>query len=341
MATLPIVAAKTSNQLVDLFGRVHTSLRISVTDRCNLRCLYCMPESADDFEESEHLLSFDQIVRLTRILASVGIEKLRITGGEPTLRSNLPELIARLRAIPGIKELAMTTNGMRLDRLAGELRRAGLSRVNISLDALNEDAFYRITRRRGLTQVIRGIDAAIEAGFSSVRLNALAIKGLNEDQIMPLVEFAFSRGLTLRFIEYMPLGGDRDWQTKQVLSGAELRARIEKQLGPLTPLALTDPSQPSTDFGYGNGKGKIGFINSVSEPFCGNCNRLRLTAEGALRNCLFSHQEWSLKPLLTDAATDAELLAEIRRCVTAKQAGHLITNPAFRQPDRPMYKIGG
>lgn len=333
--------AATAAPLIDRFDRIHDSLRLSVTDRCNLRCLYCMPESADDFEDAASLLSFDQIERVARVLAASGVNKIRITGGEPLLRRSLPELVERLAAIPCIDDLAITTNGIRLPALAEPLQKAGIRRVNISLDTLNEESFQRVTRRRGLDRVIAGIDAAVAAGFDEIRLNALAIRGLNEDQILPLARFAKERGLLLRFIEYMPLGGDRSWQSDQMLSGATVREWIQRELGPLVPLGRPHPSQPSIDFEYADGGERIGFINPVSDPFCGACNRLRLTAAGALRNCLFSHHEWQLAPLLAAGADDAMLLATIRECLEAKEAGHLITRPGFRQPDRPMYQIGG
>lgn len=300
-----------------------------------------MPESTDDFEDAASLLSFDEIERVAQVLAIAGVQKIRITGGEPLLRRSLPELVERLRAIPRIEDLAITTNGIRLPTLADPLRRAGIHRVNISLDALNEESFQRITRRQGLHRVIAGIEAAVAAGFEEVRLNALAIRGLNEDQVLPLARFAKERGLLLRFIEYMPLGADRSWQSDQMLSGETVRRWIERELGPLLPIGRPHPSQPSTDYQYADGGGHIGFINPVSEPFCGACNRLRLTAAGALRNCLFSHREWQLAPLLADGADDASLLAAVRECLQAKEAGHLITRPGFRQPDRPMYQIGG
>lgn len=299
-----------------------------------------MPESADDFEDPASLLSFDAIERVIRVLAEAGVRKIRFTGGEPLLRRGLVELVARLAAISGIEDLAITTNGMRLPTLAAELRQAGLRRVNISLDALTEEAFQRVTRRRGLDQVFAGIDAALAQDFDEIRLNALAIRGLNEEQILPLAQFARDRGLLLRFIEYMPLGGDRSWQPEQMLSGETLRRRIEQTLGPLRAIERPHPAQPSSDFAYADGSGRIGFINPVSQPFCGACNRLRLTATGALRNCLFSHREWDLAPLLA-TGDDSRLLAEIRSCLSAKEAGHLITRPGFRQPNRPMYQIGG
>lgn len=334
-------SAATAAPLVDRFGRVHNSLRLSVTDRCNLRCLYCMPESADDFEDAASLLSFDQLERVVRVLSATGVRKIRITGGEPLLRRSLPELVARLAALPQIDDLAITTNGIGLPMLATPLRRAGLRRVNISLDALTEESFQRVTRRQGLHRVLAGIDAAVAAGFEEVRLNALAIRGMNEDQVLPLARFAKERELLLRFIEYMPLGGDRSWQNEQMLSGETVRRWIESELGELIPVGRPHPSQPSSDFEYADGGGRIGFINPVTEPFCGACDRLRLTAAGALRNCLFSHREWQLEPLLASGADDATLLAAIRECLEEKEAGHLITRPEFRQPDRPMYQIGG
>jgi GTP 3',8-cyclase len=327
--------------LVDRLGRTHDSLRLSVTDRCNLRCLYCMPESTDDFQDAESLLSFQHVQRVVGVLASVGVSKVRFTGGEPTLRARLPELVAMIRGVEGITDLAMTTNGLRMVDLAVPLKEAGLQRVNISLDALSDEVFQRMARRDGLDRTLDGIAATLAAGFDEVRLNALAIRGLNEDQIVPLVEFARDRNLTMRFIEYMPLGGDRSWREDQVLTGSEARRIIERAIGPLTSIARPHPSQPSSDFGFVDGRGGVGFINPVTEPFCGACNRLRLTASGALRNCLFSHREWDLKPLLDAGAGDDALLASIHDCVLNKEPGHLISQPTFRQPDRPMYQIGG
>lgn len=327
--------------LTDTLGRAHRSLRLSVTDRCNLRCVYCMPESADDFEEPASYLTFDEIERAVGLLVGAGITKVRITGGEPTLRAQLPALVQRLRGIPGLVDLAMTTNGLKMVDLAAPLRAAGLQRVNLSLDALTEEAFNRVSRRRGLERVLAGIDATLAAGFEEVRVNALAIRNLNEEQILPLARWARDRGVTLRFIEYMPLGGDRSWQEGQVISGAELRRILQDEFGPLTIRTDTDTSQPSRDFEYADGGGTVGFINSVSEPFCGACDRLRLTAEGNLRNCLFSDEEWALREALRSGVKDEEILEIVRSAVLAKKPGHLISQPKFRQPDRPMYRIGG
>ena len=327
--------------LTDTLGRAHRSLRLSVTDRCNLRCVYCMPETADDFQEPASYLTFEEIVRVVRLVAAEGVSKVRITGGEPTLRGHLPELVKRLRDIPGVADLAITTNGLKMVDLAESLKSAGLQRVNISLDALTEEAFMRVSRRRGVDRVLAGIDATLAAGFEEVRVNALAIRNLNEEQILPLARWARDRGVTLRFIEYMPLGGDRSWQEGQVISGTELRSILEDEFGPLSIRTDTDTSQPSRDFQYADCGGTVGFINSVSEPFCGTCDRLRLTAEGNLRNCLFSDEEWPLREALRSGVEDLEILEIVRSAVQAKKPGHLISQPKFRQPDRPMYRIGG
>ena len=327
--------------LVDRFGRVHDNLRLSVTDRCNLRCTYCMPETANDFQDSDSLLSFDYIERIVRVLTTAGVSKIRFTGGEPTLRAGLTELISRIAGIPEISDLAITTNALRMVQLAQPLRDAGLRRVNISLDALTNESFQRMARRDGLARTLEGIAATLDAGFEQVRLNTLAIRGLNEDQILPLIEFARSHNLTIRFIEYMPLGGERNWSEMQVITGQQIRDMVETTFGKLRPIGRPHPSQPSSDYAFADGRGGIGLINPVSEPFCGACNRLRLTAGGALRNCLFSHREWDIKALLDSEASDAELLTLIRHCIAEKEPGHLISQPTFRQPDRPMYQIGG
>lgn len=341
MSHLPATASQPTHRLIDRLGRVHDSLRLSVTDRCNLRCLYCMPESADDFQDSDTLLSFQHIERIVRVLTSAGVNKIRVTGGEPTLRARLPELIERLAGIPGIDDLAITTNALRMVQLAKPLKDAGLRRVNISLDALSDETFRRMARRDGLARTLEGIAATLSAGFEQVRLNALAIRGLNESEIIPLVHFAREHDVTIRFIEYMPLGGERNWQAEQVITGRQIRELVEQEFGPLLEIDRPHPSQPSSDFKFADGQGGIGLINPVTEPFCGACNRLRLTASGAMRNCLFSHREWDLRPLLESDADDAKILTMIGDCVASKEPGHLITQPTFRQPDRPMYQIGG
>jgi GTP 3',8-cyclase len=326
--------------LVDRFGRVHDSLRISVTDRCNIRCFYCMPDGPIEFLPSERILSFPQIEQIVRLLAHVGVRKIRLTGGEPLLRPELDQLIERLAGIEGVDDLALTTNGVLLDRYAVALRNAGLKRVNISLDTLQEATFQKISRRPGLQRVLQGIDAALTAGFAQVRLNALAIRGISEAEIIPLAEFAHSRQLQLRFIEYMPLDADRRWDPQQVLSGQEILQRLSDRFGPLLPATRDFPSQPAEDYVFAESGQHIGVIRPVTSPFCGDCNRLRLTAEGSLRNCLFSLEDWDLRQHLAKGNA-AEFLQHVRNCVAAKKAGHLISNEAFQQPARAMYQIGG
>jgi cyclic pyranopterin phosphate synthase len=332
---------KNLEPLVDRFGRVHSDLRISVTDRCNIRCFYCMPAEQVRFRPRHELLAFEEIERFVRVVATLGVRKLRLTGGEPLLRQELPRLIELLSAVPGIEDLALTTNGILLPEQAGALKCAGLARLNISLDSLREETFARISRRPGLARVLTGIDAAQAAGFDRIRLNAVAIRGLTEEELVPLVQFACERGLEMRFIEFMPLDADDRWNHDQVLTGAEIRRRLEQELGPLEPVSLADPSQPASDFRFVDGGGVVGFINPVSEPFCGDCNRLRLTAEGQVRNCLFSTAEWDARALLRSGGGDAELAQLVRDCVAAKRAGHGIDTPEFVRPQRAMYQIGG
>ncbi|GIW92014.1 MAG: GTP 3',8-cyclase [Pirellulaceae bacterium] len=327
--------------LIDRFGRVHTNLRVSVTDRCNIRCFYCMPAANVRFLPRSEILSFEEITRFVQVCAALGITKVRLTGGEPLVRADLPRLVRMLAAIPGIQDLAMTTNGLLLAEHAEALREAGLHRLNISLDALHEETFQRIARRSGLDKVLQGIDAACRAGFRRIRLNAVAIRGVTEPEIIPLAEFARQRRLELRFIEYMPLDADRKWQPDQVLSGEEIRAVLEQHFGPLVPVPREDPSQPAVDYSYRDGSGVVGFINPVTQPFCHECNRLRITAEGQVRNCLFSTVEWDARRLLREGASDEQIAQLVRDCIAAKMPGHGIDKPDFVRPVRAMFEIGG
>jgi GTP 3',8-cyclase len=327
--------------LHDSFGRVHNSLRISVTDRCNIRCFYCMPEENVQFRPREELLTFEEIARFSQVAATLGVNKLRLTGGEPLLRQNLSTLVRMLVGIRGIHEVALTTNGILLNEQAAELHAAGLHRLNISLDALSETTFERIARRKGLQRVLDGIFAAQQAGFQKIRLNAVSIRGITEAEIVPLAQFAREHNLELRFIEFMPLDAQHTWEHDQVLSGDEVRATIDREVGTLEPLPIEDASQPATDFQYANGHGRVGFINPVTQPFCGACNRLRVTAEGQIRNCLFSIAEWDARALLRGNGTDEELATLLTDCVAAKKRGHGIDTPEFERPERAMYQIGG
>lgn len=327
--------------LIDSFGRVHTNLRISVTDRCNIRCFYCMPQEHIRFKPRRELLTFEEIERFVRVVAGLGVVKLRITGGEPLVRAEVHKLIAALARVPGIVDLAMTTNGMLLAEQAEALKAAGLQRLNISLDAMSESTFVRIARRPGLPKVLEGIAAARRHGFRQTRLNAVAIRGLTEDEILPLVDFARQSELELRFIEFMPLDADGLWQHDNVLDGDEIRARIEAEFGPLIPALRLDSSQPAVDYHFADGRGGVGFINPVTRPFCGDCNRLRITAEGQVRNCLFSSVEWDARAVMRGGGSDRQLIDLVRDCVGAKKPGHGIDEPDFLRPARPMYQIGG
>jgi GTP 3',8-cyclase len=327
--------------LTDTFGRVHTSLRISVTDRCNIRCFYCMPNENVRFKPRKELLTFEEITRFVHVVSQMGVHRLRLTGGEPLVRTGVPQLVKMLANLPGIDDLALTTNGILLTELAAELRSAGLQRLNISLDTLNEETFQKISRREGLDRVLSGIAAAQAAGFQQIRLNAIAIHGLTEDEIVPLARFARKRGLELRFIEYMPLDAEQHWQSSDVLDGETIRAILEAEFGPLLPAGRCHPSQPASDFEYADGGGRVGLIQPVSQPFCGDCDRLRLTAEGQIRNCLFSTAEWDARALLRGNATDDELADLVRDCVLAKAPAHGIGTVEFTRPERAMYQIGG
>jgi cyclic pyranopterin phosphate synthase len=330
-----------SGPLVDAFGRVHTNLRVSVTDRCNIRCFYCMPAENVRFKPRHELLTFEEIERFVRVAAQMGVNKIRLTGGEPLVRHDLPVLVQKLAQVPGIRDIALTTNGILLAEQAQALQIAGLGRLNISLDTLERETFFRISRREGLEQVLEGIFAAQRAGFQKIRLNAVAIRGITEPHIVPLGQFARRHGMEMRFIEFMPLDGEGNWDDQQVLTGDQIRAVLTAGIGPLVPLAVEDPSQPATDYEFADGIGRIGFINPVSQPFCHNCNRLRLTAEGQVRNCLFSTEEWDSREILRGGGSDEELAELIRASVGAKKAGHGINSDAFVKPERAMYQIGG
>jgi cyclic pyranopterin phosphate synthase len=327
--------------LIDRYQRLHSNLRISVTDRCNIRCFYCMPVEDVTFKPRREILTFEEIERFVRVVVKLGVDRLRITGGEPLVRAELPRLVSKLANIDGIHDLAMTTNGMLLSNHAEALKRAGLRRLNISLDGLREETFRQIARRDGLPRVLEGIAVAQRLGFEKIRLNAVAIRGVTEDEIIPLASFARAHGLELRFIEFMPLDADGNWQSDQVLSGASIRAHLEDHFGPLVPTARPDPSQPAVDFRFADGVGTIGFINPVTQPFCGDCNRLRITAEGQVRNCLFSSEEWDARAILRGGGTDHELAELVKACVGAKKAGHGIDSPEFLRPKRAMYQLGG
>jgi cyclic pyranopterin phosphate synthase len=325
--------------LIDRYGRVHDDLRISVTDRCNLRCVYCMPEEGLSFLPRSELLSFDEITRLATVAKGLGISALRITGGEPLVRKGLPTLIGRLSTV-GFDDLAMTTNGTDLARVAGELAAAGLRRVNVSCDSLRPERFAAIRRRGKLEVVLDAMRAAENAGLTPLKVNVVLLRGQNDDEILDFASFARTTGRIVRFIEFMPLDAQGNWNRSQLVPGREVFERISA-VWPLEPLSESAGAAPAERFRFSDGIGEIGLISSVSEPFCGTCNRLRITADGALRNCLFSDNEQTARDLLRNGGTDADLALLFRRSVWSKFPGHGINEPGFLSPARSMSMIGG
>ena len=329
-----------TSPLIDSFGRVHDNLRISVTDRCNIRCFYCMPEQAQFMERSE-ILSFEEIERFVRVAVRLGITKLRVTGGEPLVRKDLPVLIRKLCSIPGIKDLALTTNAVLLAELAAPLYDAGLRRINIHLDTLDRERFLHITRRDDLDRVVAGIESCLRLGYGPVKLNAVAVKGLTEPDIIPIARYCREKGIEPRFIEFMPLDAQHLWDRTRVLAADEIIQVLSREISPLVEIPERDPRAPATEYRYADGRGRVGLIASVTRPFCLSCNRIRLTSDGKLRYCLFAIEEANVKDLLRRGASDDEIAALIRSNVGDKWAGHEINSTRFVPPPRPMYAIGG
>jgi cyclic pyranopterin phosphate synthase len=327
--------------LVDTFDRIHDNLRISVTDRCNIRCFYCMPEDNVQYMPREEILSFEDIERFVRVAASLGVTKLRITGGEPLVRKDLPVLIRKLAAIPGIHDLALTTNGVLLARHAQALYDAGLRRLNVHLDTLDRERFLRITRRDELDKVLEGLDVARTVGFGPIKINAVAVKNLCEPDLAPLAQYGREHGYEVRFIEFMPLDAQGLWSRDNVLSASAMIETLSREISPLVEIPDHDPRAPATEYRFADGIGSVGFIASVTRPFCLNCNRLRLTSDGKLRYCLFAIEETDVKGLLRNGASDEEIAATIRATVHKKWLGHEINTSKFIPPPRPMYAIGG
>ena len=327
--------------LVDSFARTHRDLRISITDRCNFRCTYCMPAEGMPWLPRADVLTFEEIERLARIFVErFGFDSIRLTGGEPTVRAHLPVLVRKLAALGA--DLALTTNGATLDMMAHDLAEAGLGRVNISLDSLQAERFAAITKRDALDQVLGGIHAAVAAGLAPVKLNVVAMRGVNDDEIVTFARFGREHGVEIRFIEFMPLDAQGEWRADLVLTQAEILARIHAEL----PLVLPDAStamhaDPAERFAFVDGNGWIGVIASVTQPFCASCDRVRLTAEGRLRNCLFAHDETDLRGPMRAGATDDDLMDLIAGNVAGKWAGHQIGQAVFVQPRRGMSQIGG
>jgi cyclic pyranopterin phosphate synthase len=326
--------------LADGHGRLIGDLRVSVTDRCNFRCQYCMPAEGLPWLEREQVLTFEEITRLVALLTELGVSDVRLTGGEPLVRRGFPQLAEMLTRLPSVRELAVTTNGYLLERDADALVRAGIDRFNVSVDSLQRDRFFQLTRRDALPQVLRGLERLARFPEAHpIKVNAVAIRGFTEQEVIPFAELARQSSYEVRFIEYMPLDADRSWTKQQVLTGEEIRSAIEA----VYPI-VAEPREPSATakvFRFADGNGKIGFINPVSEPFCADCNRIRLTADGRLRTCLFSLHETDLRAPLRDGADDSELEQIIRDAVWRKELKHHVGEPGFIQPARSMSAIGG
>src|SRR5579884_767703 len=326
--------------LRDGHGRLIGDVRVSVTDRCNFRCQYCMPAEGLPWLERDEILHFEEIARVVGLLAAMGVGDVRLTGGEPLVRRDFPRLAAMLAALPGVRDLSVTTNGFLLERDAAALVAAGVHRFNVSIDSLQRDRFYALTRRDALDRVLRGLEVlAAHPEAHPIKVNAVAIRGFTEQEVLPFAELARRTPYEVRFIEFMPLDADRAWHPDQVLTGAEIRAAIGA-VYPLEPLPR-EPHATARVHRFADGQGRIGFINPVSEPFCGDCNRIRLTADGRLRTCLFSLRETDLRGPMRAGASDGELERIIRDAVWRKELKHHVGEPGFVQPARTMSAIGG
>lgn len=355
-----------SGELRDSHGRVMRDLRVSITDRCNFRCLYCLPETEEaanfyrsrfdasknprpvaftpihrEWKPKSEILTFEEIVRVVRIAVGLGIEKVRVTGGEPLLRQGVEDLVGSLSSIPGVRDLAMTTNGAMFEQKAEALRGAGLHRISFSMDSLDPANFKKMTGRDGLASVLAGIRRARDLGFAPIKVNAVIIRGINDHEILDLARFARDESLSLRFIEFMPLDSSHAWQKDLVVSGREILARLRDEFDLIAADQSSNPAETARRWTFADGRGEIGIIAPVSEPFCGHCNRLRLTADGKLRTCLFSLGEHDLKPLLRGGASDGDLADLLCGLVRNKEAGHRIGQADFIQPARTMSCIGG
>ena len=327
-------------KLIDGMGRTIVNLRISVTDRCNFRCTYCMPADNVEFMDRSNLLSFEEIQRVAQIVSRMGINRLRLTGGEPLMRKNLPVLIKMLNEVDGIDDIAMTTNAYFLKDQAQSLKDAGLKRLNVSLDALDPEKFRDVNRRDCLQSVLDGLDTARKVGFKSIKINAVAVRNFSETEIMSLIEMGRSDGFEIRFIEFMPLDSDKVWERDKVLFGHEIVNMIKDNYE-LVPIDNSLEIGPASEYNFADGKGKIGIITAVSNPFCDHCNRIRMTADGKLRTCLFSTKETNLKELIRSGATDQTITETIKQAVLVKEPGHKINLDDFERPTRAMHAIGG
>jgi GTP 3',8-cyclase len=328
-------------RLVDGYGRRIGDMRISVTDRCNFRCVYCMPEEGMQWLKRESILSFDEIERVARVAVSLGVDEIRLTGGEPTLRPNLPELVARVSRLP-VRSLSLTTNGFLLRSMARPLAEAGLKRINVSLDTLQHDRFHQIARRHGLDEVLAGLEELERhPSIAPIKVNVVAMRDFTEAEVVTFAKLARRKPYVIRFIEFMPLDADGNWQRERVLAGDEIKAIIERDFMPMVQIPA-EASSTSRRYTFADGVGEVGFINPVSQPFCGTCNRIRLTADGQLRTCLFSIDEWDLRAPMRSGASDDDLAGILIEAVSHKELKHKINEgAAFQRASRSMSQIGG
>lgn len=329
-----------SPKLIDGMGRTIVNLRISVTDRCNFRCTYCMPADNVEFMDRNNLLSFEEIHRVVTVASGLGINRIRLTGGEPLMRKDLPTLIKMINEVEGINDVALTTNAFFLKGQAQSLKDAGLKRLNVSLDALDPEKFRDVNRRDCLQAVLDGLDTARKVGFKSIKINAVAVRNFSESEIMGLIEYGRSDGFEVRFIEFMPLDSDKVWERDKVLFGHEIIELIKKKYE-IVPVDNSLEIGPASEYTFADGKGKIGIITAVSNPFCDHCNRIRMTADGKLRTCLFSADETNLKEMIRSGKSDENIAETIRQAVLVKEPGHKINLDDFERPDRAMHAIGG
>jgi cyclic pyranopterin phosphate synthase len=333
-------AATPGAALVDTHGRTVRDLRVSVTDRCNLRCVYCMPAEGMPWLPKDQLLTYEEIARFARVAIGLGITGIRLTGGEPTVRMDLAVLVRMLHDLAPDLDLSLTTNGLKLAAMADELRQAGLRRVNVSLDTLDPERFRAIARRDRFHDVIAGLEAARRVGFHPIKINAVLMRGFNQDEAVRLAAWGREQGYELRFIEWMPLDFQHTWSRERLVPAQEILERIGA-VHPLEPAPGADPSAPATLYRYLDGRGQVGVIASVTRPFCGHCDRIRLTADGQIRTCLFSLTEYDFRAALRGGASEQEIAGLLRAAVWRKEPGHLINSPYFRQPERGMSAIGG
>jgi len=326
--------------LIDTHGRVVRDLRISVTDRCNLRCVYCMPAEGMPWLPREEILTYEEITRFARVSLGLGVTGVRLTGGEPTVRQDLPTLVRMLNDLAPDLDLSLTTNAVKLAAMADDLRAAGLKRVNVSLDTLDRERFQSIARRDRLADVLAGLEAAQRVGFAPIKINAVLMRGFNEDESVPLARWARDHGFEMRFIEWMPLDFQHGWSREKLVPADEILAQIDAVF-PLEAFDDGDPSAPARRYRYRDGAGTMGVIASVTRPFCGHCDRIRLTADGQIRTCLFSLKEYDFRTAMRSGKDDAAIAELLRAAVLRKEPGHLINSPYFTQPDRGMSAIGG